>query len=36
MAAQWETWAKRVGVQPWAAVQAAAPKEAITNLIKKL
>jgi arylsulfatase A-like enzyme len=36
MAAQWDAWAKRVGVQPWEAVQAAAPKEAITNLLKKL
>lgn len=36
MAAQWEAWAKRVGVQPWAAVQAAAPKEAITNSLRKL
>lgn len=25
MAAQWEVWAKRVGVQPWTAVEAAAP-----------
>lgn len=31
MGEQWAAWAKRVGVQPWAAVQAAAPKEIITN-----
>ncbi len=36
LAAQWDAWAKRVGVQPWPAVQAAAPRETITNLIKKL
>jgi arylsulfatase A-like enzyme len=36
MAAQWETWAKRVGVQPWPAVQAAAPSEVIKNLNRKL
>ena len=32
MAAEWDTWALRVGVQPWDKVQAAAPKEAIVNL----
>jgi arylsulfatase len=31
MAAQWEAWAQRVGVQPWAVLQKAAPKEAIAN-----
>ena len=36
MAAQWDAWAKRVGVQLWPAVQAAAPREAITNSMKKL
>jgi arylsulfatase len=36
LAAQWDAWAKRVGVQPWPAVKAAAPREAIGNAMKKL
>ena len=36
MAKQWETWSKRVGVQPWPVIQAAAPREAPANFFKKL
>jgi arylsulfatase A-like enzyme len=36
MAAQWDAWANRVGVRPWAEIQAAAPKTPITNLHTKI
>ncbi len=36
MAAQWEAWAKRIGVRPWTEIQAAAPKSAITNVRAKI
>ena len=29
MVAQWDAWAKRVGVQPWAVIKAAGPKAAV-------
>jgi arylsulfatase len=34
LSAQWEAWAKRVGVQPWSVIQAAAPKAAATKTEK--
>jgi arylsulfatase len=36
MAAQWDAWAKRVGVRPWADVLAAAPKSTITNTAARI
>ena len=31
LAALWEAWAKRVGVQPWSVIRAAAPPSPSTN-----
>ena len=36
LGAQWGAWAKRVGVQPWSVIQAAAPRTPPANVIKKL
>jgi arylsulfatase A-like enzyme len=36
MAAHWDAWSKRVGVQPWPVIQAAAPKTAPAYMMKKL
>jgi arylsulfatase len=36
LAAQWDAWAKRAGVRPWAEVQAAAPKTPIVNVTAKI
>jgi arylsulfatase A-like enzyme len=36
MAAQWEAWANRVGVKPWAEVLAAAPRTSISNTHAKI
>ena len=36
LAAQWSAWARRVGVEPWPVIQAAAPTTPITNSTARL
>ena len=36
MAAQWDAWAKRVGVRPWEEILAAAPRTTIANVPAKI
>jgi arylsulfatase A-like enzyme len=36
LAAQWDSWAARVGVQPWPVIQAAAPKAPPANVHQKI